>query len=135
MHNLRVFGDEHPIFYSDEIWVDQNHLRNSIRQDLTGKGNLIVLFRKSSRIIVHQIGSAKTGFILESKWVFYSCPQFYGFDYHSEKKADSFIDWFLNRFLNYLEEQSINFMDNTSYHSAVMDKVSNSKTHGDKTVD
>jgi predicted O-methyltransferase YrrM len=39
--------------------------------------------------------------------------------------ADSFKDWFVNRFLNYLEEGSIIIMDNASYHSAIVDKVPN----------
>jgi predicted O-methyltransferase YrrM len=37
--------------------------------------------------------------------------------------ADSFKDWFVNRFLNLLEEESIIILDNASYHSRVIDKL------------
>jgi hypothetical protein len=37
--------------------------------------------------------------------------------------ADSFKDWFLNRFLNYLEEGSIIIMGSLSYRSIIVDKV------------
>jgi predicted O-methyltransferase YrrM len=50
-------------------------------------------------------------------------------DYHSEMNADSFKDWFVNRFLNYLEEGSIIIMDNASYHSTIVDKVPNTGSH------
>jgi hypothetical protein len=70
-------------------------------------------------------GPAKTGFIPESKWTFRSRPQMRDSDYHSEMNADSFKDWFVNRFLNYLEEGSIIIMDNASYHSTIVDKVPN----------
>jgi hypothetical protein len=39
--------------------------------------------------------------------------------------ADSFKDWFIKRFLNYLEEESIIIMDNARYHSTITDKVPN----------
>jgi predicted O-methyltransferase YrrM len=39
--------------------------------------------------------------------------------------ADTFEYWFLNRFINYLEEGSIIIMDNASYHSVTLNKVPN----------
>jgi transposase len=73
-------------------------------------------------------GSAKMGFIPESKWIFHSRPQMRDSDYHSEVNADSFKDWFVKRFLNYLEEESIINMDNASYHSTIIDKVPNTRS-------
>jgi hypothetical protein len=67
-------------------------------------------------------GSAKTGFIPESKWIFRSRPQKQDSDYHSEMNADSFKDWFVNRFLIYLEVGSVIIMDNASHHSTIVDK-------------
>jgi hypothetical protein len=40
--------------------------------------------------------------------------------------TDSFKDWFVNRFLNYLEEGPIIIMDNARYHSTIADKFPNS---------
>jgi hypothetical protein len=56
----------------------------------------------------------KTGFIPESKWIFRPRPEMRDSDYHLEMNADSFKDWFVNRFLNYLEEGSIIIMGNAS---------------------
>jgi predicted O-methyltransferase YrrM len=42
--------------------------------------------------------------------------------------ADSFKDWLVNKFLNYLEEGSITIMDNASYHSTIVDKVPNTES-------
>jgi hypothetical protein len=39
--------------------------------------------------------------------------------------ADSFKNWFVNRFLNCLEEGSIIIMGNAGYHSTIADKVPN----------
>jgi hypothetical protein len=69
-------------------------------------------------------GSAKTDFIPESKWIFRSRPHMRDSDYHSDMNANSFKYWFVNRFLNYLEVGSIS-MDNSSYHSTIVDKVPN----------
>jgi hypothetical protein len=37
--------------------------------------------------------------------------------------ADTFKYWFLNRFINYLEEGSTILMDNARYHSVTLNKV------------
>lgn len=123
MHDLRASGDTRPIFYLDETWVNQNHSRKDIWQDSTGKGGLKVPIGKGNRLIICHAGSAKTGFLQESKWVFRSQPQNRNLDYHSEMNADSFKYWFLNRFINLLEEGSIIVMDNASYHSKVINKL------------
>jgi hypothetical protein len=90
MHNLRVSGDTRPIFYFDVTWVNQNHLRKDIWQDSTGRGGLKVSVGKSSRLIICHAGSARIGFLPESKWVIRSRPQHRNLDYHSEMNADSF---------------------------------------------
>jgi hypothetical protein len=65
-------------------------------------------------------GSALTGFIPESKWVFRSKSTK---DYYEEMTADTFKYWFLNRFINYLEEGNIIIMGNASYNSGTLNKV------------
>ena len=52
-----------------------------------------------------------------------SSPESKNTDYHTEMNTDSFKDWFVNKFLNYLEEGSIVVMDNASYHSKLLDKI------------
>ena len=49
-------------------------------------------------------------------------------DYHEEMTANIFRDWFLNRFLIFLEEGSIIVMDNAPYHSVTTNKVPNTST-------
>ena len=121
IHSLRTSGDDRPIFYLDETWVNQNHSKKDIWQDSTGRGGLGVPVGKGSRLIVCHVGSAKTGFIPESKWVFRSRKS--DTDYHSEMNAQSFKDWFQNKFLNFLEEGSIIIMDNASYHSKLLNRL------------
>jgi len=124
LHNLRASGDSRPIFYFDETWVNQNHTRKDIRvwQDSSGRGGLKVPVGKGSRLIICHAGSASTGYIPASKWVFCSRPKNINLDYHSEMNAESFKDWFLHSFINLLEEGSIIIMDNASYHSRVINK-------------
>jgi transposase len=44
-----------------------------------------------------------------------------------------FKDWFVDRYLNYLEEGSIIIMDNASYHSTIVDKVPHTGSRKKKT--
>lgn len=81
------------------------HLAGLIR-----KAKLENSSRKESRLTGCHIGSAKLCFISESKWIFHSYPQVQGSD--SKMNTDSCRDWFVNRFLPYLEDISIVF----SYH-------------------
>jgi len=125
MHELRTSGDSRPIYYLDETWVNQNHSIKNIWQDSQNNGGLKVPVGKGGRLIVCHVGSAHTGFIKESKWVFRSKKTG---DYHEEMTANTFRDWFLNRFLNFLEEGSIIVMDNAPYHSVTTNKVPNTST-------
>lgn len=42
--------------------------------------------------------------------------------------AHTLEDWFLNKFINYLEEGNIIIMDNASYHLVALNKVPNTST-------
>jgi hypothetical protein len=83
-------------------------------------GTLKVPVGKGSRLIVCHVGSTLMGFVPETKWVFRSKSTK---DYHEEMMADTFKDWFFNRFINYFEEDSIIIMDNARYHSVTLNKV------------
>ena len=124
MHIISESGDTWSIFYLDEIWVNQNHFLKYVWQDSSGNGGLKVPIGKRGRLICH-VGSDKTGFVPGSKWVFRSKKTT---DYHEEMTADSFREWFSNRFLNYLEEGSVIIMDNVPYHIISISKTPNTST-------
>jgi hypothetical protein len=54
MHNLNISGDNSPFFYLYKTWVNQNHSKKNIWQDLTGKRGPKVPLSKRSRLAVHQ---------------------------------------------------------------------------------
>jgi hypothetical protein len=99
----------------------------SLKMYLTGlikKGRLVNSSRKRKQAccMPHRIGK-KQAPVPESKWTFRSLPQMRDFDYHSEVNADSFNDWFVNRFLNYLEEGSIIIHTHTGSSSIVLSNM------------
>jgi hypothetical protein len=122
LHNLSISGDERPVFYLDETWVNKNHSEKCIWQDLSRKGGfggLRIPPGKRSRPILFHARPAETGFVLESKRIFRSRLQMRDSDYHSEMNADSFKEWFVSRFLNYLEKGCHNHgqFQQAMYHS------------------
>jgi hypothetical protein len=88
VRNLRITGDERPLFYLEETWIDQNQSKKYIWQDSSRKGGLRVLPGKGSRLIVCHAGSAKTGLIPEFRWIFRPGPQMRDSDY---KRLSAFI--------------------------------------------
>jgi hypothetical protein len=122
MHQVTVSGDKRPVFYLDKTWVNQNHTLKYIWQDSASNGGLKVPVGKGSRLIVCHAGSTVTSFIPETKLVFRSKSTK---DYHEAMTADTFKYWVLNRFINYLEENSIIIMKNASYYSVTLNKVPN----------
>lgn len=129
MHMIRSSGDTRPTFYLDETWVNKNHSLKYVWQDSNRNGGLKVPLGKGGRLIVCHVGSAETGFVPGSKWVFRSKKTS---DYHEEMTAQSFRDWFLNRFLNHLEEGSIIIMDNAPYHSVSINRTPNTSSKKDE---
>jgi hypothetical protein len=67
---------------------------------------------------------ANMHFIHEGKWVFWSQSTC---GYHKEMTTHTFRDWFLYRFINYLEG-SIIIMGNASYHLVTLNKVPNNSS-------
>jgi hypothetical protein len=49
--------------------------------------------------------------------------------YQSDMKDDSFKGRLVNRFINYLENESIIILDNASYHPIIVHKVPNTGSH------
>jgi hypothetical protein len=120
--NLAYLAISARCFTKTGTWVNQIHTLKYIWQDSTSNGGLKVPAGKGSRLTVCHVGSALTGFIPESNWVFRSKSTK---DYHEEMTANTFKYWFLNIFINYLEEGSTIIMDNASYHSVTLNKVPN----------
>jgi hypothetical protein len=88
MHQIRVSGDKRPVFYLDET----KHTLKYIWQDSKSNGGLKIAIGRGS-----SVGSTRTVFIPEDKWVFRLQLTK---DCHEEMMADTFKDWFLNRFIN-----------------------------------
>jgi transposase len=123
MHDIRPSGDTRRIFYLDETWVDQNHSLKYIWQNSNRSGGLKVSVGKGSRIILCHAGSNKTGFVKDSILIFRSKGKQVNSDYHPEINTELLTIWFINHFINYLEEGSVIVIDNASYHSAVLNKA------------
>jgi hypothetical protein len=45
-----------------------------------------------------------------------------------KKNTETFREWFLNKFIQYLKSKSVTVMGNASYHSAALDMVSYTQT-------
>jgi transposase len=90
---------------------------------------------KGSIIIVCHAGSNKTGFVKDSKLIFRSKGKQVNSDYHSKMNMELFTHWFINHFINYLEEGSITVMDNASYHSAILNKAPSTNSRKSEIVD
>lgn len=104
--------------------MNQNHCKNYIWQDFTRRSCLKVPIGKGSWLIICHAGSAQHGFIEGAQFVFQSkCSD----DYHKKMNSDVFRVWFLD-LLRGLEEPSVIVMDNTSYHSRLIEKMSSTKT-------
>lgn len=126
MHDLRASADTRPIYYLDETWVNKNHSLSHTWQDSTRSGGMKIPVGKGGRLIVCHAGSDRTGFIPESKLVFRAKSK--SADYHTEMNSELFRDWFVNDFINYLEEGSIIVLDNASYHSVQLNKIPSSNS-------
>jgi hypothetical protein len=56
IYSLRISRDEHPVFYLDETWVNQNHSRKCIWQDSSRKRGLKVPSGNGSRLTMCHAG-------------------------------------------------------------------------------
>jgi hypothetical protein len=135
MHNIHSSGDTWPIFYLDETWVNQNHSLKYIWQDCNRSDGLKVPVGKGSSIIVFHDGPNTTGFVKDSKLIFRSESKQINSDYHSEMNMELFTDWFINHFINYLEEGSKIVIDNASCHSTILNKAPSTNSRKSEIVD
>jgi len=124
---LREQKETRPIVYLDETWINQNHSRSRIWQNAEETAGLKVPTGKGGRLIIYHTGSAKYGFVNDSKLIFRANVSNFESDYHTSMNADVFKNWFISM-LNHLEEPSIIVMDNASYHPMLMDNFPKSNS-------
>jgi hypothetical protein len=55
-------------------------------------------------------------------------------DYHMKKNMETFMEWFLNKFIQYLKSKSFTVMGNASYHSTTLYKVSSTQIMNSETA-
>ncbi|KAE9531400.1 hypothetical protein AGLY_010606 [Aphis glycines] len=109
--------DFRPVIYLDETQTIAHHTARL--KVLTGKGGWL---------IIYHAGSARYGFVKDSKLIFQANISNLDSDYCTAMDAEIFKNWFISM-LNHLEEPSVIDMDNASYHSMLMDNfpISNSR--------
>ncbi|KAL4153955.1 hypothetical protein QTP88_001788 [Uroleucon formosanum] len=127
MCTLREQNDTRPVVYLDETWINQNHSRTRIWQNAEQTEGLKVPTGKGGRLIICHAGSAKYGFISDSKLIFRANVSSFESDYHTSMNSEVFKNWFINM-LNHLEEPSVIVMDNASYHSRLKDNFPKSNS-------
>ncbi|XP_025407310.1 uncharacterized protein LOC112681259, partial [Sipha flava] len=120
---LREQKGTRPIVYLDETSINQNHSRQNDEET----AGLKVPTGKGGRLIICHAGSAKYGFVNDSKLIFRANVGNFESDYHTSMNADVFRNWFI-LMLNHLEEPSVIVMDNASYHSMLMDNFPKSNS-------
>ncbi|XP_025191681.1 uncharacterized protein LOC112591937 [Melanaphis sacchari] len=124
---LREQKDTRTVVYLDETWINQNHSQSRMWQNAEETAGLKVPTGKGGRLIICHAGSAKYGFVNDSKLIFRANVSNFESDYHTSMNADVFKNWFISM-SNHLEEPSVIVMDNASYHSMLMDNFPKSNS-------
>jgi len=130
MCTLREQNDTRPVFYLDETWINQNHSRTRIWQNDENTTGLKVPTGKGGRLIICHAGSAKYGFVSDSKLIFRANVSSLENEYHTSMNAEDaevFKHWFIDM-LNHLEEPPVIVMDKVSYHSMLKDNFPKSNS-------
>lgn len=115
-----------PEIYLDESYINKNHSRDdtwffgddgSIISKPTGKGDRL--------IIVNAISSQ--GWVPKAKLVFQASAK--TGDYHSNMNWTVFVDWFENKLLKNIPNNSLIILDNASYHNVLTEEAFPKKSH------
>lgn len=118
INDVREKTPDKPIFYLDETWLDQNHTSSHVWQYSNNDGGLDLPISKFPKLVLLHIGSAKTGFLPQCKYLCNHSEM----NGQTEMNSDVFGAWF-SKMLKALEEPSVIVMDNASYHSAELNKA------------
>lgn len=115
-----------PEVYLDESYVNKNYSNDNtwyfeedgiIIGKPTGKGDRL--------IIVNAI--TQDGWVPNAKLVFKASKK--TGDYHSNMNWDNFSEWFCEKLLNNIPENSLIIMDNASYHNVLAEEAFPKKSH------
>jgi len=91
MCTLREQNDTRPVVYLDETWINHNYnSRARIWQNDEQNTGLKVPTGKEDRLIICHAGSAKYGFVRDSKLIFRANVSNLKSDYHTSMNAEVF---------------------------------------------
>jgi len=114
------------IVYTDETWVNAGHTKPKVWQDTTIKSTKQAFISglstglknpsgRGERLIITHAGT-RDGFIENAQLIFRGKKG--DRDYHHEMNAATYEEWFQQKLLPNLPDNSVVILDNASYHSA-----------------
>lgn len=126
---LRIFGKnktiqnrEKKIYYLDETWFDTHETVTKGWVDKSDKCTIKDAASRGKRISILHCGSnegwVNNALLLSAKNIKDS-----SLDYHNDMNSENFEEWFKNKLIPNLEENSIIVMDNAPYHCRQVEKV------------
>jgi len=128
--NRSTDGNTHrPEVYLDESYINKNHSSDNtwyFKEDgiilgkPTGKGDRL--------IIVNAI--TKDGWVPDTKLVFKASKKVG--DYHANMNWGNFSEWFQEKLLKNIPDNSLIIMDNSPYHNVLVEKAFPKKSHSVK---
>jgi hypothetical protein len=122
---------DRPEVYLDESYINKNHSNDNtwyfeedgiIIGKPTGKGDLL--------IIVDAI--TKDGWVPNARLVFKASKK--TGDYHANMNWNNFSEWFQEKLLKNISENSLIIMDNAAYHNVLAEEAFPKKSHSVKSL-
>lgn len=133
LRQIKKFREEgRKIYYQDETWVNEGHVKKYVWHDDTVKSNRDAILNglstglktpsgKGQRLIISHMGN-EDGFKQDALLLFHSKSSG---DYHKEMNGDTFKEYF-KKILQTVENNSVIVLDNAPYHSVKCEKLPNS---------
>ncbi len=122
-------GAYRPEVYLDESYINKNHSNDNtwyfdedsvVLGKPTGKGDRLVIINAIT----------KDGWIPNAKLVFKSSKK--TGDYHANMNSEKFLEWFEEKLLKNIPDNSLVIMDNASYHNTFTEETFPKKSHSVK---
>lgn len=119
-------GTKRPEIYLDESYINKNHSRDDtwylsedgrVISKPTGKGERLIIVNAVS----------EDGWIPNAKLVFKASSK--TGDYHLSMNWEVFKDWFENKLLNNVPDNSLIIMDNAAYHNVLTEETFPKPSH------
>lgn len=109
-------SENRPIIYLDETWYDTHDTSKKGWIDASKHSTTKAPSNKGKRITILHAGS-ENGFVSNCLLLSAKNIADSSLDYHQDTDARLFEDWFENRLLKNIPQNSVIIMDNASYHS------------------